>query len=183
MTAAAHGVTSKSVCVSPAVSAQCMATPPMTHVGHATTGGKSMKPTASTVNAAKSMEPTASAMPTTPAAPTVKSGKTTAAAVKSTTSTAPAVKPTASTPTARPGDCRDVRHDAKRAHRNACRQNAYRSFLHGTIPSRSSKAVAVARDCYTDLAYNCWCGGACDHCDLAYNYCVRRKFLDVAVSH
>jgi hypothetical protein len=142
MTAAAHGVTSKSVCVSPAVSAQCMATPPMTHVGHATTGGKSMKPTASTVNAAKSMEPTASAMPTTPAAPTVKSGKTTAAAVKSTTSTAPAVKPTASTP--RPGDCRDVRHDAKRAHRKACRQNAYRSFLHGTIPSRSSKAVAVA---------------------------------------
>jgi hypothetical protein len=64
--------------------------------------------------------------------------------VKSTASTAPAVKSTASTPTAMPGDCRDVRHDAKRAHRNACRQNAYRSLLHGTLLTRSSEAIGVA---------------------------------------
>jgi hypothetical protein len=62
----------------------------------------------------KSMVPTESAMPA--------------------TTTAPAVKSAASTPTAMPGDCRDVRHDAKRAHRDACRQNAYRSLLHGTFP-------------------------------------------------
>jgi hypothetical protein len=79
-------------------------------------------------------------------------------------------KPTASaaTPTvaaasasafAAPGDCRSVRDDAKRAHRNACRQNAYRSLLHGTFPTRSSKAVGVGgtRDNGTDLApSNIW---------------------------
>jgi hypothetical protein len=63
--------------------------------------------------------------------------------VKSTASTAPAMPATASTPTAMPGDCRDVRHDAKRAHRNARCQNAYRSLLHGTFPTGSSKTVGV----------------------------------------
>jgi hypothetical protein len=72
----------------------------------------------------KSMVPTASAMPATTTAPTVKSA--------------------ASTPTAMPGDCRDVRHDAKRAHRDARRQNAYRSLLHGTFPTRTSKVVGAA---------------------------------------
>jgi len=41
----------------------------------------------------------------------------------------------ATAPTAMPGDCRDVRHYAKRAHRNACGENAYRSLLHGTFPT------------------------------------------------
>jgi hypothetical protein len=83
---------------------------------------KSMKPTAS----AKSMEPTASAksMPT--------------ASAKS--------MPTASAAT--PSACkrRDVRHDAKRDHRNARRQNAYCSFAHSAIPIRSLDR---------------WCGGTC----------------------
>jgi hypothetical protein len=110
----------------------------------------------------KSMIPTSSAMPATPAAPTVKRSKPTAPAVKSTASTATPVKSTAPTSTsafAAPGDCRSVRDDAKRAHRNACRQNAYRSLLHGTFPTRSSKAVGVGgtRDNGTDLApSNIW---------------------------
>ena len=92
-----------------------MTTPPMTHVGQGT------------------MVATASAMPAA------------TSAVKRSKPTAPAVVATAATPTAMPpSDCRDVRHDAKRAHRNACRQNAYRSLLHGTFPTRSSKAVGVA---------------------------------------
>jgi hypothetical protein len=160
MTAAAHGVTGKSMCVHgvsrKAVSAQCMATPPMTHVGHATMGSKPVKPAAmpATAPTVKPSKPTASAMPaTTPAAPTVKTGKTTAAAAKSTASTAPAMPaaatPTAmpaatTTPTTMPGDCRDVGRDAKRAHRNACRQNAYRSFVHGTLLTRSSEAIGAA---------------------------------------
>ena len=100
-----------------------MTTPPMTHVRPATMGSKSMVPTAS-------------AMPATTTAPTVKS----------------AASATASTPSAMPGDCRDVRHDAKRAHRYACRQNAYRSLRHGAFPTRSSKAVGVAADNRTGLA-------------------------------
>jgi hypothetical protein len=104
MTAAAHGVTSKwCMRVRPAVSAQCMATPPMTHGGQATMGSKPMK------------------------------------------STAPAAMPAATTtPSAMPGDCGGIRDDdAKRAHRDACRQNAYRSLLHRLFPTRSSKAVGV----------------------------------------
>ena len=107
MTAAAHGVTSKwCMHVRPAVSAQCMATPTMTHGGQATVGSESMKSTASATTPM-------------PAATT--------------------------TPSAMPGDCGGIRDDAKRTHRDACRQNAYRSLLHGTFPTRSSKAVGVWR--------------------------------------
>ena len=91
MTAAAHSVTMEGV--REAMSAQCMATPPMTHARPATMGKAvtaSMESAASTVKSGK---------------PTMKS---TASAVKPTTST---VKPTASTVTA--GDCRGVRHNAK----------------------------------------------------------------------
>jgi hypothetical protein len=106
MTAVAHGVTSKwCMRVRPAMSAQCMATPTMTHGGQPTAGSKSMKSTAS--------------------APTPMPAATTA-------------------PSAMPRDCGGIRDDAKCAHRDACRQNAYRSLLHGTFPTRSSKAVAVA---------------------------------------
>jgi len=72
---------------------------------------------------------------------------------------APSTAPTSASAFAAPGDCRSVRDDAKRAHRNACRQNTYRSLLHGTFPTRSSKAVGVggARDNCTDLApSNIW---------------------------
>ena len=111
VTAAAYGVTSKSVCVQgvsrKAVRAQSMATPSMTHVGPATMGGKPMKPTASAVKAGKSMKPTA-----------------------------PAVKATS---TATPsGKCRGFRHDAKRAHRNARRQNSYHFLLHGAFHNQKS---------------------------------------------
>jgi hypothetical protein len=74
-------------------------------------------------------------------------------------STAPSVAAASASAFAAPGDCRSVRDDAKRAHRNACRQNAYRSLLHGTFPTRSSKAVGVGgtRDNGTDLApSNIW---------------------------
>ena len=119
-TAAAHGVT---------MSAQCMATPPMTHVGQAT-----MEPT---------MESTA--MPAT--APTVKPAvKTTKPAMPAPTAAMPAAAtamPAAATAmpaaaaTAMPRDCRHVRHDAKRAHRNARCQNSNRSLLHGTFPTQN----------------------------------------------
>jgi hypothetical protein len=46
---AADGVTSNSACVSPAVSARCMATPPMTHVGQATMEPAAMPATAPTM--------------------------------------------------------------------------------------------------------------------------------------
>ena len=78
-----------------------MTAPPMTEVGRATVGGKSMKPTASAVKAGKST----TAMPaTTPAAPAVKPSKPTAPTVKPTAcpppkSTASTAKPaTAATP-------------------------------------------------------------------------------------
>jgi len=79
-----------------AVSAQCMTTPPMTKVGPATMGGKSMKPTASamtasTVKSGEPMEPTAST--------TMKA--TTASTVKAATASATMPTPT----TAMPGDC------------------------------------------------------------------------------
>ena len=87
----------------------------------------SAKSMEATTASAKSMEPTATAksMPT--------------ASAKSMPTASPA---TAATPSA----CkrRDVRHDAKRGHRNARRQNAYCSFAHSAIPIRSSKTVGVA---------------------------------------
>ena len=73
-----------------------MTTPPMTKVGRATMGGKSMKPTASamtasTVKSGEPMEPTAST--------TMKA--TTASTVKAATASATMPTPT----TAMPGDC------------------------------------------------------------------------------
>jgi hypothetical protein len=115
MTTAAHAVTSKSVCMH-AASRKAVTTPPMTHVGPATMGTKSMKPTASAVKAAKSMEPTASAKSMKPTASTVKAAST------------PTTMPAAATPM---GDCRSVRDDAKRANRNARCQNTYCFLLHG----------------------------------------------------
>jgi hypothetical protein len=73
---------------------------------------------------------------------------------------APTVAAASATTTATlSGECRDVRHHAERAHRDTCRQNAYRSLLHGTFPTRSSKAVGVGgtRDIRTELApSNIW---------------------------
>jgi hypothetical protein len=96
-----------------------MAAPPVTHVGRATTGSK---PT------------TASAMP----AATLKRSKTTAPAAMPAATTPTAMPASATTPTAMPRDCRFVRDDAKRANRNACRQNTYCSLLHGVFPNSGS---------------------------------------------
>ena len=112
MTAAVHGVISKwRMRVRPAVSAQCMATPPMTHGGHATMRSKSMKSTAS------------AAMPAT---------------------ATPSAMPAATTPFPA-GDCGGIRDDAKRAHRDACRQNADRSLLHGMSPLEVLKPLVWRR--------------------------------------
>jgi hypothetical protein len=109
-----------------------VAAPSMTNVGKPTAGSTAAMPaTASTVKC--------SSKPATP--------------VKYTAPTS------ASATTTLPGECRDVRHHAERAHRDTCRQNAYRSLLHGTFPTRSSKAVGVGgtRDNRTDLApSNIW---------------------------
>jgi hypothetical protein len=157
MTAAAQGVTSKSMSVvgvsREAMRAQCTTTPPMTNVGHATMGSKSMKSTAS-------------AMPS--ATPAVKPGKPTAPAVKSTAPTpmpasATAMPASATTPTAMPGDCRGVRDDAKRANRNAGRKNAYCSLLHGVFPSSGPKRAGLQRS-RADLPIS--------------NCCLRHEFLD-----
>jgi hypothetical protein len=150
MTVAAHGVTSKwRMCVRPAVSAQCMATPPMTHVGQATVGKSAAMPaTASTV---KSSSKPATAVTTAPTSVTTATSASVAA----------------------PGDCRSVRDDAKRANRNAGRQNSYRSLRHGTLPTRNSKAVGVAAPATTARLAS----------SNIYNYCVRREFLDVTVPH
>jgi hypothetical protein len=87
----------------------------MTNVDHATVGSKP------------------AAMPAT--APTVNSSKPSAApAVEP---TAPAVKAT-SISTAAFGKCRNVCHDAKRAHRNTGRQNAYCSLRHDAFPTSKS---------------------------------------------
>ncbi len=50
------------------------------------------------------------------------------------TASAPTPVPATATPAARPSDCGGIRDDAKRTHRDACRQNAYRSLFHGTFP-------------------------------------------------
>jgi hypothetical protein len=68
--------------------------------------------------------PTAKPMPT----PTAKSMPT----------------PTATTATPS-GECRDVRHHAERANRNARGQNSYCFFPHGTFPTRSSKALRCSQ--------------------------------------
>jgi hypothetical protein len=133
MTAAAHGVTSRK-----AVSAQCMATPPMTNVGQATMGSKRMNPTAS-------------AMPA--ATPTAKPGKPTASAKPVPTPAAkstPTPTPTATTATLS-GERRDVRHHAERANRNARGQNTYCFLPHGTFPTRSSKALRCLQRSRADL--------------------------------
>jgi hypothetical protein len=44
-----------------------------------------------------------------------------------------------------PGDCRSVRDDAKRANRNACRQNTYCSLLHGRSPLEVQKPLVCRR--------------------------------------
>jgi hypothetical protein len=128
MTAAAHGVASKSMS---SVSAQPMNAQPMTNVGCAAVGGKPMKPTAPTQSmSSKPVKPTASAKPMpTPAAKSMPTP---------TATTAPSTTATLSS------ECRDVRHHAERANRNARGQNAYCSLLHGRFPTRSSKTV-VAR--------------------------------------
>jgi hypothetical protein len=129
---AAHSVTTKSVCVH-GVSRKAMSAQPASAMPAAT-------------SAANSMEPTGSAM---------KPSKPTAATVKPSAATTSAVKPSASaTPS---GKCGDFRHDAKRAHCNARRQNSYHSLLHGAFPTRSSKFVAA-------------------RARLTFNYRVRRSF-------
>jgi hypothetical protein len=70
---------------------------------------------------------------------------------------------TASVTTA-PGDCRGVRDDAKRANRNACRQNTYCSLLHGVFPQfrlLNSQGLQRSR---ADLPIS--------------NCCLRREFPD-----
>jgi hypothetical protein len=52
--------------------------------------------------------------------------------VTTTTVTTTTVTTTAMAAATPMGECRDVRHDAKRAHRNAHRQNSY-CFLHGAF--------------------------------------------------
>jgi hypothetical protein len=59
---------------------------------------------------------------------------TTASTVKA--ATASATMPT--TATAMPGDCRNVRLDAKRANRNARCQKAYYFLLHDAFPTSKS---------------------------------------------
>jgi hypothetical protein len=71
------------------------------------------------MEASATMEPTAPAKSMKPAASTESMEPT----------------PTAKTPS---GECRAVCHDAKRANRNARRQNAYCSFAHSAILTRSS---------------------------------------------
>jgi len=104
--AATHRVTSKSVCVH-GVSRKAMSAQRMA------VAGKPMKPAAAESMGSKPVKSTASSKPM----------------------SAPAAKSMTTATTATPsGKCRDVRHDAKRAHRNARRQNSYRSLLHGAFP-------------------------------------------------
>ena len=131
------GVARKSMPVK-SVSGEAVRTESVTHMDR-TMGSKAMEAVEAapakrrTEASAKSMKPAASA----------KSMEATASAKS---------MPTASAAT--PSACkrRDVRHDAKRAHRNTRRQNAYCSFAHSAIPTRSSKTVGVgACDVGTDL--------------------------------
>jgi hypothetical protein len=99
----------------------------MTNVSRAT---KSMKPT----------EPAPTNMPPT-AAPTTMP----AASTPATTPAASSTTATTATTATLSGECSDVRHHAERANRNARGQNAYRSLLHGTFPTRSSKALRCSQ--------------------------------------
>ena len=94
-----------------------------------------------------------------------------ATAMTTTTVTTTTVTTTAMAAATPMGECRDVRHDAKRAHRNAYRQNTYCFLLHDAFPNRSSKTVV---------------GAACGHRRHLYftlNYYLRREFLDAGVPH
>ena len=61
-----------------------------------------------------------------------------------TTMTTTTVTTTAMAAATTMGECRDVRHDTKRAHRNAHRQNSY-CFLHGASPIEVLKPSLAAR--------------------------------------
>jgi hypothetical protein len=67
-----------------------------------------------------------------------------ATAMTTTTVTTTTVTTTAMAAPTPMGECRDVRHDAKRAHRNAHRQNSY-CFLHGASPIEVLKPSLAAR--------------------------------------
>jgi hypothetical protein len=75
----------------------------------------------------------------TPVSTTMTTTTVTTTAMAATTVTTTAMA--AATPM---GECRDVRHDAKRAHRNAHRQNSY-CFLHGASPIEVLKPSLAAR--------------------------------------
>jgi hypothetical protein len=122
MTAAAHGVAAKYMSmegVREAVSARCMATPPMTNA----TIGEPASMSATTPTAMPTTTPTA--MPATTTRP----------------ATTPMPAAASTTPA---GDCRSVRDDAKRANRNARCQNTYCFLLHGAFPISQSKTSCGA---------------------------------------
>jgi hypothetical protein len=60
-----------------------------------------------------------------------------------TTPTVAAASATAASTATLSGECRDVRHHAERANRNARSQNSYCFLLHGAFPNRSSKTPAA----------------------------------------
>src|SRR5262249_27089243 len=93
------------------------------------------------------MIPTSSAMPATPPPP--PPATTTTPPPPPVTPPASTVNPTASTSATTPFakcKCRPVRHEAKRGHRNAGRQNAYRSLRHGTLPTELLSLRRAHRD-------------------------------------
>jgi hypothetical protein len=59
-----------------------------------------------------------------------------------TTPTVAAASATAASTATLSGECRDVRHHAERANRDARSQNSYCFLLHGAFPNRSSKIPA-----------------------------------------
>jgi hypothetical protein len=83
----------------------------------------------------------------TPVSTTMTTTTVTTTAMAATTVTTTTVT-TTTMPATPMGECRAVRHDAKRANRNARCQNTY-CLPYGAFPTRSSKTVG---------------GGACDHC-------------------
>jgi hypothetical protein len=114
----------------------------MTYVSHATMGSKPMKPSAAQSMGSKSMKPTASAKPmpaTAASAPTVAAASATTVAAASATTATPS------------GECRDVRHQAERANRNARCQNSYCFLLHGAFPNRTTKSHLCSQRSRTDL--------------------------------
>jgi hypothetical protein len=105
-------------------------TPPMTHVGQATMVPTAMPATAPTMK---------------PGKPAVKPTPTAVKRTGETPSTMPTAAPTSASAFAAPGDCRSVRDEAKRANRNACCQNTYRSLLHGKSPLEVLKPLVWRR--------------------------------------